>query len=331
MLDARSTAPREVTRSVEPPSASSSRHDGRGGEKAHATEPATSEPPGRATEEGAEALPPESAVPPAMRSQAPSRVSPPSTVRTGDAGPIRRSSESSPETYLALVPDGPRGSENPSTRAGSESRWPVNGHLGALRDLGPVAVSRRPAVSPVVERDGEARSPAAAAGLAGQPHDLLPVLPLSMVRPSEADAARRSGHDAAATRSARVRGRADDGETALSAARPEPARHVKETMVAAESGPADLSRGEPIAPPDPGTAGPVRFVVQPRVALYAEPAGPARPRPAVRAEPTIQVTIGRVEVRATHPAAPVTPRERQTPTAMSLEEYLSRRAERSAR
>ena len=278
-----------------------------------------------------EARPPELAVPPATRPHALSRASPPSTMRTSDAGTIRRSSESSPETYLALVPHGARGSEDPSTRPGSESRWPANGHFGALRDLGPVAVLRRPAVSPAIERDGEARSPAAAAGLAGQPHDLLPVLPSSVVRPSETDVARRSGHDAAATRPARVSGRADDGETALSAARPEPVRHVKETMVPAESGPSGPSRGEPIAPPGPGTAGPVRVVVEPRVALYTEPAGPAHPRPAVRGEPTIQVTIGRVEVRATHPAAPVTPRERQRPAAMSLEEYLSRRAEGSAR
>ncbi len=86
-----------------------------------------------------------------------------------------------------------------------------------------------------------------------------------------------------------------------------------------------------MTPRGPATAGPVGVVVQPRVALYPEPAGPARLGPELRAEPTIQVTIGRVEVRATHPAAPVAPRERRAPAAMSLEEYLRGRAEGNAR
>lgn len=58
-----------------------------------------------------------------------------------------------------------------------------------------------------------------------------------------------------------------------------------------------------------------------------------RPPAPVRAaapavEPVIQVTIGRIEVRATQPAPqPSRPRS-AAPNAMSLEEYLRRRSRR---
>lgn len=45
-------------------------------------------------------------------------------------------------------------------------------------------------------------------------------------------------------------------------------------------------------------------------------------------EPTIQVTIGRIEVRATSTPAPVSGKERSTPRVMSLDEYLQRRTGR---
>jgi hypothetical protein len=44
------------------------------------------------------------------------------------------------------------------------------------------------------------------------------------------------------------------------------------------------------------------------------------------AEPTIQVTIGRIEVRAMPPVAPAAPVQRKKPAVMGLEEYLEQRA-----
>ncbi len=71
-----------------------------------------------------------------------------------------------------------------------------------------------------------------------------------------------------------------------------------------------------------------RVVAQPHVTRYVEPAGPVPTQPVARPEPTptIQVTIGRVEVRATPPPVPPSKKERPKPPVMSLDEYLSRRA-----
>jgi hypothetical protein len=48
-----------------------------------------------------------------------------------------------------------------------------------------------------------------------------------------------------------------------------------------------------------------------------------------QSEPTIQVTIGRVEVRATS-QQPQTPKERSGTTVMSLNEYLRGRQKRAS-
>ena len=323
----------DVTHAVERPSAPFSRgHEGRERETIHAIAPAASEPPERPTGDGAEGRPPEFAVRPAMRAHPPSRVSQPATTRTSDVSTIRRSGESSPEAHLALVRDGAGDRENPSSRAASEARRPVDGHVGPPRDLGRADGSGRPGVSLAVEADGEPGASEAAASPAARRENVLLALPPSMARASEADAVRRSGLSAPTTRPAPVRDETSGGRIAPSATRPEPVRSLRADLRASfESGPSDPSRGDPLAPRDAGTAGPAKVVVQPRVALYWEPVALARPRPGVRAEPTIQVTIGRVEVRATPPAAAVTPRERQTPTAMSLDEYLRHRAGGSPR
>jgi hypothetical protein len=54
----------------------------------------------------------------------------------------------------------------------------------------------------------------------------------------------------------------------------------------------------------------------------------ASPQPAAPA-PTIQVNIGRIEVRATLPAAPTPPKSRPTAPVMSLEDYLRQRGNKS--
>jgi hypothetical protein len=87
-------------------------------------------------------------------------------------------------------------------------------------------------------------------------------------------------------------------------------------------------RPEPTPVETPRPATPATVVVQPHVtpAPRAEPAGPAlagraaTPKPA----PTIQVTIGRIEVRAVPPPAPP-PKQRSAPPVMSLDDYLRQR------
>ncbi|HEY5676906.1 MAG TPA: hypothetical protein VIR81_08975, partial [Myxococcales bacterium] len=72
---------------------------------------------------------------------------------------------------------------------------------------------------------------------------------------------------------------------------------------------------------------------QPGVALAApsplpqrrEPAAPRRAPAPAEPGPTVQVTIGRVEVRAVPPAAPSPAPVRRTGPAISLEDYLHRR------
>jgi hypothetical protein len=301
VLDARPSAAFEVGHFAEPPSRSSSPPDGDEREQGHAIAPVTSDPPGRQPIEGSWS--------PWVR-----RASSPAV-----EGPEAR-------------PPGPPVAPARSRDRSRVSPTSMNEHLGPSRDLGPMGVSRRQAVPPAVETDAEARSPEPVTALAPQLPDVLPVLPPSAVRPSETDEFRRSGPDSPTTRASHVRNGANGSETVQSTAWREPVRPVNEGLRGSfELSPSAVSHGEPTAPLSPGTGEPARVVVQPRVALYSEPVGPARSRPAVIAEPTIQVTIGRVEVRATHPAPPVTPRERRTPAAMSLEEYLRRRADGSAR
>jgi hypothetical protein len=65
-----------------------------------------------------------------------------------------------------------------------------------------------------------------------------------------------------------------------------------------------------------------RIKTQPQMATPA-----ASSRPGGSSEPTIQVTIGRIEVRATHQQAPAA-RGRATSQVMGLEDYLRRRSQR---
>jgi len=68
------------------------------------------------------------------------------------------------------------------------------------------------------------------------------------------------------------------------------------------------------------------IIAQPRMTPYVKPAVPASSEPleALQPAPTIQVTIGRIEVRATPPSAPLQNR-RPAPPVMSLGEYLNQR------
>ncbi len=66
----------------------------------------------------------------------------------------------------------------------------------------------------------------------------------------------------------------------------------------------------------------VKRVVTESVPVESAPVEAAKPEPA----PTIHVSIGRVEVRATPAATPAVARPRAAPPVMSLDEYLRRRA-----
>lgn len=105
---------------------------------------------------------------------------------------------------------------------------------------------------------------------------------------------------------------AADGET-------EPARSNR--VVPAATDPAGLPSRRPIA---------WSVIAQPQVAKAPPAAASVPPSPAAQAETTIQVTIGRIEVRAM--PAPATPRSRvSAPPVMSLDEYLRQRDRRAPR
>lgn len=92
-----------------------------------------------------------------------------------------------------------------------------------------------------------------------------------------------------------------------------------------ERQPAAIAGNEPLTP-----------AIQPRPVSPAQPrinpaspsafGEPSNPRARGAEAPTIQVTIGRIEVRATPPPAPV-PKPRPASPTMSLDDYLRQRNE----
>ena len=99
--------------------------------------------------------------------------------------------------------------------------------------------------------------------------------------------------------------------------RPSPLAGVRPLLEA----PASLSAGQPAIEPLPAPLA----MLQPRVEI-AVPFSPAL-RPDEPA-PVIQVTIGRVEVRATPPPSPASARRPPAPAVPTLDEYLRRRNRR---
>ncbi len=87
------------------------------------------------------------------------------------------------------------------------------------------------------------------------------------------------------------------------------------------------ARGErAAAPPSPSpvtSAVPIRSHA---MRSLIEAVRPASRQSATAPEPTVHVTIGRVEVRAIPPQGPAQGRERSVPAVMSLDEYLRRRS-----
>jgi hypothetical protein len=82
-----------------------------------------------------------------------------------------------------------------------------------------------------------------------------------------------------------------------------------------------------------GETRPAPIVIQPRI----EPLAPLRPerlsvhQPEQRVEPTVHVTIGRIEVRAVQQPSQPTAKPRATQPVMNLEDYLRRRNQGGAR
>ncbi|MEQ8961014.1 MAG: hypothetical protein RLP02_24345 [Coleofasciculus sp. C2-GNP5-27] len=72
-------------------------------------------------------------------------------------------------------------------------------------------------------------------------------------------------------------------------------------------------------------AGDNRETIAPRIERQAIPQQPSNRQEAK--PPTIQVHIGRIEVRATPPPVPKTPKSRPTPPVMNLEDYLRQRTQ----
>jgi hypothetical protein len=105
-------------------------------------------------------------------------------------------------------------------------------------------------------------------------------------------------------------------------------RHIVYERVAssAEQGPSVIPHREPSALHTVRPAAPTAIIVQ-HVTPHMKSAAPAPIGPTAPPEPapTIQVTIGRIEVRATPPPATPPPRQRAAAPVMSLDAYLNRR------
>jgi hypothetical protein len=80
----------------------------------------------------------------------------------------------------------------------------------------------------------------------------------------------------------------------------------------------------PSSPPEPAIP-PTSPLVTPPIVLVPPLPKPDKPAAPSKAPPTIQVTIGRVEVRATPPPTPVPKKRRHTAPVMSLDNYLRQR------
>jgi hypothetical protein len=91
------------------------------------------------------------------------------------------------------------------------------------------------------------------------------------------------------------------------------------------------ARESPVPPSEPAVSQPkpAPFVCQPQVKPYLEsaPIASVETTPPLELDPTIQVTIGRIEVRATPPPRPVLPPKKEHPKSqlMGLDEYLRQR------
>lgn len=180
---------------------------------------------------------------------------------------------------------------NPGSRINGAAGRSVPGRLPKGQ---PANDSPRPALNPVAERV-EVEHP-------NEPEQALPPVVTG---------------DTRATR---------DPSTAPTRGRP-PKRSTQHVLVErpaarAEPSPPTIGRVEPTL-----TRAAHTVMVQPHVASYVNPAVPAsiEPLDAPQPAPTIQVTIGRIEVRATPPSA-LPQSKRLTPPVMSLDEYLSQRA-----
>ena len=114
--------------------------------------------------------------------------------------------------------------------------------------------------------------------------------------------------------------RRDENGTRLRNATEQPRQHAPESPVVERI----VAPGEPqplaVASKAPSV------IVQPQIKRYVKPILPTPAKSVEKPEPapTIQVTIGRIEVRATPPSPP-SRKQTSVPSIMSLEEYLRRR------
>jgi hypothetical protein len=175
---------------------------------------------------------------------------------------------------------------------------PSPSRVGVFREAGPGA-------EPIVAERRVAPSPSPTAGTAEAAAQPL----------KPADTGARAAQGRRATRRAEI----------VAAPPALPAGDAETTAQAAEPGsrtPPEVVAVRPVAAPPAG------LIAQPQVKRAAAEMPSSRAQPAARAEsaPAIQVTIGRIEVRAT-PPPPVPAKQAPRLPAMSLEEYLSQRKE----
>lgn len=113
-------------------------------------------------------------------------------------------------------------------------------------------------------------------------------------------------------------------------------REIIVERLSAPPSPAPISRSqsEPATPaastgqPRDGATSPRPQPLQPQITRYVAPPAPEIAPPA---PPAIQVTIGRIEVRATATPSPARPTQRSGPAVMTLEEYVRQRKEGGSR
>jgi hypothetical protein len=252
-----------------------------------------------------------------------------------DALPTRR--RLPPASRRAARPAAPPAPDVPAEPGAPAREVPAPASLPVPRPSRPAspAVEPTPPPAPVIRRSRSAH-PAVE-----PPPPPAPDRPSAARQPRSARPAVEPGAGVAAgpavtpSRPER-RGKAGDGAPAPAPAaaqvqEPRPPGGDRAAPTPAPRTPRPERRTEVEAPhpaPPPGRPTPAPLVVQPQVipARHPEPAvhtaGPAT-RPA-EATPTIQVSIGRIEVRAV-PPPPASAKPRAGPAPMTLEEYLRQR------
>jgi len=121
-----------------------------------------------------------------------------------------------------------------------------------------------------------------------------------------------------------------DGERDRSASQPDPRPPAHTQPVGQQPDPPQPVVIQPILPQPAAPLGPPRLELRPVLAPPADRPGPAPNKPApppAQPAPVVNISIGRIEVRASQASKPATAarKSRAAPLVMNLEEYLKKR------